>query len=70
MADLGLKESARMQTIRDIFAAMGRIVFFTVGEDECRSWELPKGADAVEGASQIHTDLAKRFVRARGREPR
>ncbi|MFL5339378.1 MAG: DUF933 domain-containing protein, partial [Gemmataceae bacterium] len=64
MADLGLQESARDATIRDIFAAMGRIVFFTVGEDECRSWELPKGADAVEGASQIHTDLAKRFVRA------
>jgi ribosome-binding ATPase YchF (GTP1/OBG family) len=43
---------------------MGRIVFITVGEDECRSWEIPKGADAVEGAGQIHTDLAKRFVRA------
>src|SRR5260370_22753542 len=64
MADLGLEKSLRTDTIRDIFADMGRIVFFTVGEAECRSWELPKGADAVEGASQIHTDLAKRFVRA------
>lgn len=64
MADLGLKESARIPTIRAIFAAMGRIVFITVGEDECRTWEIPLGADAVEGASQIHTDLAKRFVRA------
>ena len=64
MADLGLEKLLRADTIRDIFAAMGRIVFFTVGEDECRSWELPKGADAVEGAGQIHTDLAKRFVRA------
>jgi ribosome-binding ATPase YchF (GTP1/OBG family) len=43
---------------------MGQIVFFTVGEDECRAWPLTKGADAVEGAGQIHTDLAKRFVRA------
>jgi ribosome-binding ATPase YchF (GTP1/OBG family) len=64
MADLGLKGSARPETIRRLFAAMGRIVFFTVGEDECRSWEIPKGADAVEGANQIHTDLGKRFVRA------
>ena len=64
MADLGLKDSDRPETIRRLFYAMGRIVFFTVGEDECRSWELPKGANAVEGAGQIHTDLAKGFVRA------
>jgi ribosome-binding ATPase YchF (GTP1/OBG family) len=42
---------------------MGNIVFFTVGEDECRAWPVAKGADAVEGAGQIHTDLARGFVR-------
>jgi hypothetical protein len=64
MADLGLKESARTGILQAIFAGMNRIVFFTVGEDECRAWPLDKGADAVEGAGAIHTDLAKRFVRA------
>ena len=64
MADLGLKGSAQPETVRGLFYAMSRIVFFTVGEDECRSWEISKGADATEGAGQIHTDLAKRFVRA------
>jgi ribosome-binding ATPase YchF (GTP1/OBG family) len=63
-ADLGLTKSARDDTLRSIFAAMGRIVFFTVGEDECRAWPLRQGADAVEGAGAIHTDFAKRFVRA------
>ena len=43
---------------------MGQIVFFTVGEDECRAWPMPAGADAVVGAGQIHTDLARGFVRA------
>jgi ribosome-binding ATPase YchF (GTP1/OBG family) len=43
---------------------MGRIVFFTVGEDECRAWSLNRGDDAVEGAAQVHTDLARGFVRA------
>ncbi len=62
--DLGLKESARDDILRVIFAAMGQMVFFTVGEDECRAWTLPKGASAVEGAGQIHTDLARGFVRA------
>jgi ribosome-binding ATPase YchF (GTP1/OBG family) len=63
-ADLGLTGSQRDDILRRIFAAMGQIVFLTVGEDECRAWPIPKGADAVEGAAQIHTDLAKRFVRA------
>jgi ribosome-binding ATPase YchF (GTP1/OBG family) len=62
--DLGLKGFMRDETLRAIFAAMGQIVFFTVGEDECRAWGMPKGADAVIGASQIHTDLARGFVRA------
>jgi ribosome-binding ATPase YchF (GTP1/OBG family) len=64
VADLGLEASDRADVLRTIFTAMGRIVFFTVGDDECRAWPLMKGADAVEGAGQIHTDLAKRFVRA------
>jgi ribosome-binding ATPase YchF (GTP1/OBG family) len=63
-ADLGLTGSQRDDILRRIFAAMGMIVFLTVGEDECRAWPLPAGSDAVGGAGQIHTDLAKRFVRA------
>jgi ribosome-binding ATPase len=63
-ADLGLAGSQRDEILRRIFAAMGQIVFLTVGEDECRAWPIPKGADAVTGAGQVHTDLAKRFVRA------
>src|SRR5437763_16752664 len=64
MADLGLTGSQREDILRKIFAAMGQIVFLTVGEDECRAWPVRQGADAVEGAAAIHTDLAKRFVRA------
>jgi ribosome-binding ATPase len=64
MTDLGLTGFVREEILRKIFASMGQIVFFTVGEDECRAWSMPKGADAVVGASQIHTDLARGFVRA------
>jgi ribosome-binding ATPase YchF (GTP1/OBG family) len=64
MQDLGLGSFSRGEALRTIYYAMGQIVFFTVGEDECRAWGIPKGADAVEGASQIHTDLARGFVRA------
>jgi len=64
MRDLGLTEFSRSQALRTIYDAMGRMVFFTVGEDECRAWGLSKGDDAVTGAAQIHTDLARGFVRA------
>jgi ribosome-binding ATPase YchF (GTP1/OBG family) len=65
MQELGLAGFSRGDVLRKIFYGMGQIVFFTVGEDECRAWVLPRGADAVEGAAQIHTDLAHHFNRAK-----
>ena len=64
MQELGLGGFSREETLRKIFYGMGRIVFFTVGEDECRAWPIHAGDTAVEGAAQIHTDLAEGFVRA------
>ncbi len=64
MRDLGLQGFVRDQVLRTVFYATGQQVFFTVGEDECRAWPMPQGADAVVGAAQIHTDLARGFVRA------
>jgi hypothetical protein len=63
MEDLGVAAFARDQELRTIYAGMGQIVFFTVSEEECRAWSVPAGATAVEGAAQIHTDLARGFVR-------
>lgn len=64
VTDLGLTGFVRDEVLGKIFAAMGQIVFFTVGADECRAWSMPAGCDAVVGAGQIHTDLARGFVRA------
>jgi ribosome-binding ATPase YchF (GTP1/OBG family) len=64
MQDLGLTGFSHKDALEKIYAGMNMSVFFTVGEDECRAWAIPKGADAVEGAGTIHTDLARGFVRA------
>jgi hypothetical protein len=64
MQELGLTGFTAGARLRDIYSGMGQIVFFTVGEDECRAWNLPRGATAVDGAAEVHTDLAKNFVRA------
>jgi ribosome-binding ATPase YchF (GTP1/OBG family) len=64
MADMGVTEFRRGATIRAMFYGVGREVFFTTGEDECRTWSIPKACTAVEAAGCIHNDLAERFVRA------
>ena len=64
MADLGITEFRKAATIRAMFYGVGRNVFFTVGEDECRTWSIPAGCEAVEAAGCIHKDLSEKFVRA------
>ena len=64
MADLSITEFRKGATIRAMFYGVGRNVFFTVGEDECRTWSIPVGCEAVEAAGCIHKDLSEKFVRA------
>lgn len=64
MADMGVTEFRRDATVRAMFYGVGREVFFTVGEDECRTWSIPKACEAVEAAGCIHKDLSEKFVRA------
>ncbi|MCE9565431.1 MAG: DUF933 domain-containing protein [Planctomycetes bacterium] len=64
MADYGVTEFRRGATIRAMFYGVGRNVFFTVGEDECRTWSIPAGCEAVEAAGCIHKDLSEKFVRS------
>ena len=64
LASYGLKESAVARLIRSSYHLLGLISFFTVGEDECRAWTIRAGTTALEAAAEIHTDLAKGFIRA------
>jgi len=64
MEDLGLEALASESVVAGAFRAMGTISFFTTGEDEVRAWPVEGGANAVEAAGKIHTDLARGFIRA------
>jgi ribosome-binding ATPase YchF (GTP1/OBG family) len=64
MEMMGFTHSFRDPALRSIFYAMGRIVFFTVGEDECRTWAISAGTDAMTAAGAVHKDLSEKFVRA------
>jgi GTP-binding protein YchF len=64
MADLGLRESGLDRVIRASYDLLGYISFFTVGEDECRAWSIPRNTSAVLAAGEIHSDISRGFIRA------
>ncbi len=64
LADLGLGEPALSRLLRECFALLGLISFFTVGDDEVRAWPIPRGTRAQDAAGTVHTDIARGFIRA------
>ncbi|HEY6866877.1 MAG TPA: DUF933 domain-containing protein, partial [Candidatus Eisenbacteria bacterium] len=63
-AELGIVEDGLTLVIHACYALLGLISFFTVGPDEVRAWTLRRGERALDAAAEIHTDLAKGFIRA------
>ena len=64
MADLGLQQSGLDRVIRAAYDLLGYMSFFTVGEDECRAWSIPRQTRAQEAAGAIHSDIQRGFIRA------
>lgn len=64
LADLGLSASGLDRVIRASYDLLGYISFFTVGEDENRAWSIPRKTTAHLAAGEIHSDIARGFIRA------
>jgi GTP-binding protein YchF len=64
LADLGLAEPAINRVLRECFALLGLLSFFTTGEDEVRAWPIPAGTRAQDAAGTVHSDIARGFIRA------
>jgi len=64
LASYNLQESGLVRLVRKSYELLGLISFFTLGDDECRAWTVPRASRAVEAAGAIHTDLEKHFIRA------
>jgi GTP-binding protein YchF len=43
---------------------LGLITFYSIESAECRAWLVPRGTTAVGAAGEIHTDMARGFIRA------
>ncbi|MEM9999729.1 MAG: redox-regulated ATPase YchF [Pseudomonadota bacterium] len=61
---LGLEEPGLDRLIREGYALLDLITFFTAGPKESRAWTVKKGSKAPQAAGQIHTDFEKGFIRA------
>ncbi|MEK6642994.1 MAG: DUF933 domain-containing protein [Planctomycetota bacterium] len=64
LADLGLKEAAKIRLIRTCYDAVGLCSFLTCGEDEVRAWTIFRNMEAVEAAGKIHSDIQRGFIKA------
>ncbi|HTR73345.1 MAG TPA: redox-regulated ATPase YchF [Solirubrobacteraceae bacterium] len=63
--ELGIHESGLERVVKEAFALLDLIAFFTAGEAKpAQSWHLHRGLTAWHAAGQIHTDIQAGFVRA------
>ncbi len=71
LSELGESEAAEFregpsaldEVVRRLRDALGLITFFTGGETEARAWTLRRGQTALEAAAEIHSDIARGFIR-------
>ena len=55
--------SALEEVVRRLQDALDLIAFFTGGDKESRAWTLRRGKTALDAAAEIHSDIARGFIR-------
>ncbi len=61
---VGLHEPGLNRVIREGYALLGLLTYFTVGPKEARAWTITRGTKAPQAAGVIHTDFEKGFIRS------
>jgi ribosome-binding ATPase YchF (GTP1/OBG family) len=64
MQALGVSGSELGSVTSEAYRLAELVSFFTAGEDECRAWTIRRGTNAQDAAGEIHSDLARGFIRA------
>ena len=63
-SELGGKDSGIDSLIKEGYALLNLITYFTTGEDESRAWTIKKGWTAPLAGTAIHNDFKDKFIRA------
>ena len=61
---MGLEEPGLDRLIREGYALLDLITYFTAGPKETRAWTITRGTKAPQAAGVIHTDFERGFIRA------
>ena len=64
MRELGVVESALPRVVRESYALLNLVTFFTTTSKILQAWTVPQGTPAVRAAGAIHTDFERTFIRA------
>ncbi len=56
--------SALEEVVRRLKDALDLVTFFTAGDTEARAWLLRRGSTALDAAAEIHSDMARGFIRS------
>jgi len=64
LASIGAEESGLARLIRQAYALLELITYFTAGKQEVRAWTIRRGTLAPGAAGKIHTDFERGFIRA------
>ncbi|HEY0419356.1 MAG TPA: redox-regulated ATPase YchF [Acetobacteraceae bacterium] len=59
---LGLHDSGLDRVIREGYALLGLITYFTCGPKEARAWTITQGTKAPQAAAVIHNDFERGFI--------
>jgi len=64
LKEFGISASAMDRVIEESYHLLGRISFFTVGDDEVKAWTVGVDTPALDAAEVIHSDIKQGFIRA------
>ena len=65
LVGMGIKESGLDQVIRESYRLLDLITFFTIkGGKQVQAWPLKQGKTGFEAAGEVHTDMARGFIKA------
>ena len=64
LGGLGLEQPALHALAQAAYRLLGVQSFYTAGPKEIRAWTIRAGTTAPEAAAEIHSDIARGFIRA------
>jgi ribosome-binding ATPase YchF (GTP1/OBG family) len=65
LKESGVDLASLEKFIKEAYKLLGLITFYTIkGGKEVHAWSLKGGSKAIEAAAEVHTDFAKKFIKA------